>query len=69
MPTIVAVKKENVICIGADQSAIDRGRKSVLKEVSNPGRIVEIDKDVYVGAVDHAAWPLISMSLVSNLRL
>jgi ATP-dependent HslUV protease, peptidase subunit HslV len=59
MPTVVAVKKGNSICIGSDQLAIDRGKKNVSKDVLNAERIVEIEKNVYIGAVDHAAWPLI----------
>lgn len=59
MPTVVAVKKQGSICIGADLLAIDKSRKYMAKDVLNLERVVKIDKDVYMGAVDHPAWPLI----------
>jgi len=59
MPTVVAVKKNGVVCIGADSLNVEKGRKYTAKDVLNLERVVKIDKGLYMGAVDHPAWPLI----------
>lgn len=68
MPTVVAVKKQGTLCIGADLLTIDKDRKYTEKDVLNLERIVKPGKDVYIGAVDHPAWPFILRSYFKHSK-
>ncbi|MCH9626290.1 MAG: hypothetical protein S4CHLAM123_14860 [Chlamydiales bacterium] len=68
MGIILAVKKNDIVCIAADSMTISGGqRKQTADHVVNHEKIVKWG-DSYLGVSDHPVWPLVLRSYIKQLK-
>lgn len=68
MGIVVAVKKDDTICIASDTMTISGGsRKQSAEDVINSEKIVQWGSS-YIGTADHPLWPLVLKSYICQQK-